>query len=549
MLSTIETGLSLGEQRGARAPRAVLAVHIGRAAMRSGLLWGAGFALYAAVQMVGYAIGYHTLEERRAFAIAYGGNPGLDALYGRAVSIDTVAGYAQWRVLGVLSLFAPIWAILLSTRLLRGEEDAGRCSLFAAGRVSRRGVAAQSMAGLAAALLGQATVLFIGAVSASFAAPSPGVSVVQAANLCAAVSLASAAFLSVGALASQLCATRRQAAALAAGVFVLCLAARIAGDSWQSMRWASWIGPLGWIERLRALTGPRPAWYLLLTLAIVVTAFGAQQLAQRRDIGAGVLPQRDSRAPRLTLLSGQFSAAARFVLPSAAGWLAAIVAMAAVLGGVATSTADDDNRSLQRTLQRLGGGGHAVAGYLGLTSVMLAAMVCLAIAQQIASLSQVEDTGTLAALLAQGVPRARWLALRTLLIGALAIVAGVAGGLSSWLAAGNTASGVSLPTILAAGANLVFPALLLLGIGACAFGLRSRMAAAVVYAVLAWSFLSALVGSVIGISHWILDTSILFHVSPAPAAAPNWGGNVLMAALGLAFAVGGIVAFRRRDIG
>ena len=51
---------------------------------------------------------------------------------------------------GLLIIVGAIWGLLTATRLLRGEEDAGRWELFLAGRTTRRHAAAQAIAGLAA---------------------------------------------------------------------------------------------------------------------------------------------------------------------------------------------------------------------------------------------------------------------------------------------------------------------------------------------------------------------------------------------------------------
>ena len=62
----------------------------------------------------------------------------------------------------------------------------------------------------------------------------------------------------------------------------------------------------------------------------------------------------------------------------------------------------------------------------------------------------------------------------------------------------------------------------MLGVGALAFGLWPRAAVAVAYGLVVWSFLVETLASVIGSNHWLLDTSLLLHIAPVPAADPNW---------------------------
>ncbi len=84
-----------------------------------------------------------------------------------------------------------------------------------------------------------------------------------------------------------------------------------------------------------------------------------------------------------------------------------------------------------------------------------------------------------------------------------------------------------------------------------AFGAWPRRANAVVYAVLAWSLLADIVGGFGGsgpASRWLLDTSVFHQMASAPAASPNWTANAVMAAVGVACALLGGIAFNRRDL-
>jgi len=87
-----------------------------------------------------------------------------------------------------------------------------------------------------------------------------------------------------------------------------------------------------------------------------------------------------------------------------------------------------------------------------------------------------------------------------------------------------------------------------LGLSALAFGAWPRRAPAVVYGYLAWSFLIEFLGSIVRASHWLMDTSVYFHVAPAPAASPDWASAAVIAGLGVAGAVTGALLFRRRDV-
>ena len=63
-----------------------------------------------------------------------------------------------------------------------------------------------------------------------------------------------------------------------------------------------------------------------------------------------------------------------------------------------------------------------------------------------------------------------------------------------------------------------------------------------------WSFAIELVGSSITGNRWVLDTSVLAHLGPVPAAAADWPAIGVLLALGALCALAGLAAFRRRDL-
>jgi ABC-2 type transport system permease protein len=102
------------------------------------------------------------------------------------------------------------------------------------------------------------------------------------------------------------------------------------------------------------------------------------------------------------------------------------------------------------------------------------------------------------------------------------IAAGLAGA-GAWAGAALQHSGVSLGTLLLAGLNTAPPALFLLGLGAVVFGARPRRTSVVIYAYLAWSFLVEFFGAIVRTNHWVMDTSVVFRMVPAPATSPGLG--------------------------
>ena len=120
--------------------------------------------------------------------------------------------------------------------------------------------------------------------------------------------------------------------------------------------------------------------------------------------------------------------------------------------------------------------------------------------------------------------------------------------MAGWAGAASQHTAVSVGRLAEAGLNIAPPALFVLGIGSLVYGLVPRMAPAVTYGLVSWSFLVQLIASGIRMNHWMLDTSVLVHISPAPAARPDVRAAAWLVGLGVLASVAGIAGFRRRDL-
>lgn len=131
-----------------RDPRGAVRTLVGTRAMPSALVWGAVFGAAIASTALGYGSAFPTVSSRAKLAASFERNPGISALIGPARGLDAVAGFSVWRAVGVLSIVGAIWALLISTRMLRSEEDAGICEILLAGQTTRRRAAADALVGL-----------------------------------------------------------------------------------------------------------------------------------------------------------------------------------------------------------------------------------------------------------------------------------------------------------------------------------------------------------------------------------------------------------------
>jgi ABC-2 type transport system permease protein len=357
-------------------------------------------------------------------------------------------------------------------------------------------------------------------------------------------------FLAVGALAGQLAATARQAAGYAAAVLGVSYALRLVADSGVGLDWLRWAMPLGWVEESRPLTGSRPLALLPVAVTVAALCTATVVLAGRRDLGGSVLPDRAGGPPHTRLLFGPLGLAVRLARGTLAGWAAAVAALALLVGSVAWSSerAISSSPTIARVFAQLGAPGAGARAYLGVTFLMLAVLVALIGAGQLDAARADEAQGRLDHLLARPVSRGSWLAGRLAVAVAAMVAGGLLAGVCAWLGGVGQTGHVALATLLAAGLNVVPPALCLLGVGVLVLGLRPRATGLAVYALLAWSVLVEVLAGTVKVNHWVLDSSVFHEMAAAPAVAPDWTSAAVMVAVGAGAGLAGARVLARRDL-
>ena len=302
-----ETAGRRARTRRRHAPRdATVARRTARRAARSGAVWGAVFGLYVAIQALSYATSYQT---ERVPPRPRRGSSGRTRASARSsdprASIDTVGGFTAWKCLTVLAITGSVWGLLTATKLLRGEEDAGRWELLLAGaHDAARRAAPRRCSG---SPRGRWPSSWWPASSSSRRVGSPklGFPATSAALLRRRDRRRRGHVPRVGALTSQ--ALRDEAPGV--GVRRGRRSARATRCAWSQTRapgsdWLRWLTPLGWVEELQPPDEPKP-----VALVPIVALVARPQLARRsssagrRDLGGSVVPDRSTAQPRLGLLS------------------------------------------------------------------------------------------------------------------------------------------------------------------------------------------------------------------------------------------------------
>ena len=366
--------------------------------------------------------------------------------------------------------------------------------------------------------------------------------------LAVAVVAAAAMFLAVGAFASQLAATCRQASAYAGAALGVSYALRMVADSGTGLDWLRWVSPLGWIEQLQPLTTPHPFALLPIAGLVGLLSLFTIRLAGERDLGGSTLPDRSGSVPHTRLCFGPSGLNIRLMRSTLVGWGVGIAAYGLILGLVAKSggSALSSSASMTWALSRLGAIG--AYAYLGVAFLMMAVILAIVAAGQISAARGEEAGGRLDHFLVRPVSRSSWLAGRLLIATIVLVVGGLLAGVCTWLGAASQHTGVSFASVLDAGLNVVPPAVCILGVGAFVLGVWPRASNVATYGLLVWSFLVELIGGVVGLNHWVLDASLFHQMAAAPAASPDWTTGGVLVAVGAVAAVLGGIAFAHRDL-
>jgi len=490
---------------------------------------------------------YKTAASRASLAATSSSNPALVFLYGR-LNGDSDGALTAWRYGVWAALFAALMTIFLVIRHTRADEESGRLELIGSARVGRH---AQLASALAVAVVANVVVAILLSVALPFFGMPPAGSIAFA----LAVATCGLAFAGISAVAAQLTASARAARGIAIVVLGAAFLLRAVGDAAgpSGPSWLTWLLPLGWTELLRPFAGER-WWVLLLPVASfaagIVLAFA---LTARRDLDAGLLPDRPGRPAAPAALRGPLSLGWRLQWPSLAAWAAGYVILFAVCGAAGKGIGQlvGTSGALRAEFTRLGGQPEIVNAYLaGL--MLLAGLLAAGYGVATVLRLRAEELGNLAdPVLAGATGRVRWGLSHVLVavIGMASLLAtgGLATGLGYGLRAG--AAGHWVATMLGSGLAELPATLVVAGIAAAAFGLAARASAAVGWAALGLATALSLFGTVLQLPRWMLDASPFSHVPHLPGGAVSAVPLGWLSAIGLALIGLGLAGLRRRDIG
>lgn len=503
--------------------------------------WVVFFATTAVFSASATAELYPTEQSRIEAANAVNSTAATVALYGRIYDPTSLGALSMLKMTVLYAALISVFMVMMLVRHTRADEETGRLELVGSGAVGRAAplTAAFVVVGSATLLLGLLTGLGLVAVGL----PTEGSMLFGAGWAATAL-----CFTAVAAVAAQVTTTARAANGLTFLVIGFAYALRAVGDlAEKGPGWLSWLSPIGWNQQIRAYAGDRWSVLALPLLATAVLVPVAFALRQRRDLGAGLLPDRPGRP--VGRMGSPFGLAWRLQRGVLLAWTAGSAVLSLVMGSVAHNVTGLLNSPGMAEIIRQLGGEQAltdafIAAELGLVSAIVAAYGITAAS----ILGAEEAAGHAEGVLATATPRTRWVASHAVIalagVAWLLLVTGAGTAVGHGAAVGDfTRTG----TIVAAALAHVPAAWVLVGLVLAVWGLWPRGAAAV-WGVWVLFLLIGEFGTLWNLPTWAMDLSPFAHSPLLPGPDADLTGLLWLPVVAAALVAGGVVAFGRRDV-
>lgn len=446
---------------------------------------------------------YPTDQARAVYAATMGASPAGWAFNGRAVDVTTIGGIAAYEVGFMGQLAIPAVGLLLGIGLSRRQEESGVIELVTSGRVSRTAVPLGALLAATGSWL-----LFAKATETGLYAL--GFDRLGCQTYPAILALYGLAFTTIGLLAAELAQGTRGAYAVGGTVALAGFVGRMVIDG-RGLRY-TWASPMGWVAEAHPW-GTWVWWPALSFLGLVaVTGAAAVAIAARRDLGAGVLPQRVGRESALPGLATPLGVAWRLSRGSMAGWAIGSVVWCASMGSLSQEM--DRIIAGNPTLSEALGGASDIETVMAL--VLAGVLASAAAVSGMARLGAEEADARLGLVLAGSVTRWQvWLAwvgvVAASAVGTL-MASGLALGVAEWLV-GDPRSVVG--TDLRAAAAYAPGVLLVVAIAAALVAIAPRLRG-LGWLPVGWAAIVGLLGEALRLPRWSRDLSPFELVGRVP---------------------------------
>ena len=474
---------------------------------------------------------------------ALSNTPSIKALTGLAAVPNTLGGAVWTKIWMTCALTLAFGVVFLITRSGRADEEVGRTELLRSRMLGRHAYSAASW--LVNAVLCVAVGVGVAFASAASGLDPAGTGMAGSLVLGASVTGVGLVAIGVGAVAGQVTSTSRGANALGSVVLGVFYMLRMIGDLGDGR--LTWVSPLGWGQQMQPWGANR--WWpfvLLVGLTGVLLAVAAR-LEARRDLGAGMMPDRPGPAGVPARYATPLGLALRLQRGPIIGWSATIVLCALLFGSVIQAMTNllHDAGSIATAVI----GGTTVDALLSLLVLLIALVTTVFALQSATTLRADEASGIIEPQLAGALSRTRWAVQRLLIPAVGTAVLLLIGGASMGAGYGSLIGDPGQTSRLALAALAYWPAIMVLvGVAVALFGWLPRLAIPLTWGVLSAMLIIVLIGDALHLPGWLLNL-LPFSATPhQPLVSLTWTPLVTLTLVAAGLIWTGLDRLARRDI-
>lgn len=527
------------------APSPAAGRAVSRLAMRQVRRDAVVVALVCGVMSTLVASQYRTirslLDESALRAMA--GNPAEKILLGPPVAIDNPGGFTVWRTGTLILVLVSLWIILATTRITRGEEDAGRWSLLLAGRLRIEDVVIRCLAALAT------SAMLIGAAVAAgllAARTEPVGAVLHAAGIV----LVTSTFATTALLAAQIMPGRSGATALSVAALGVGLTLRMIADSSPQLAWLAWATPFGLAARSAPYADNRILPLIVLSLLPIALAGATILAARHRDLGDGVVVVPTSRRPRKRLLHSIGGFALRRTGRITFGWAVGVAAFFCLIGALLDSVLEFFQTNPD-VAELAAGAGISTFDSVNVFAAPLFSMLPVATglyaAMRLATMVADEKAGRWTLLFAQPITRIRLMSAELAVTVTAMFALHCAAGVAMWGGAKITGAPLQFPDALAGAMNSLPVALLATGAAAVGVGWLPSATGLIGALPLVGGFLVNAIMQATNAPAWVANLSPWAHLAAVPDAPPHWTAIIIFLLISAMLSAIGVWGYVKRD--
>jgi ABC-2 type transport system permease protein len=473
------------------------------------------------------------------------GTPAGLAMTGPAHYLEnyTLGAMMSHQMLGFMAIMVGLMSVLQLVRHTRAEEETGRAELVRANVVGRHAHLVAALTVVAAVNVVLALLIAAGLGGLGM----DGITWSGALLYGAGHAAAGLVFVAVAAVTVQITEHARGAAGLALAVVGVAYVLRAAGDVGDNG--LSWLSPIGWVQATWAFLENR-WWPLLpaLALAAVLVAV-AFTLGTRRDVGAGLRQPRPGAAAASNALAHPVGFALRLHRGLMSGFGIAMLLLGITYGSI-LGEAEGMLAGIEVFQDAIAGiGGASIAeSFASMVMVIMAIIASVYVVMAMLRPRAEENAGRAAPVLATALSRVRWLGSHLVVVMIGSVVMLLAAGLGIGLSGASSTGDSSMVGSLLGAALAYLPALwVTAGVVVVLVGLVPR-AAALAWVVPLYAFLVGYLGQILQFPGWMNNLSPFGHVPQLPADDLDLLPLVLLTALAAALTIGGLLAFRAREV-